>query len=66
VLCGRNLAISTLLDASQKMAFESEVVVIAVLLYYSKSKYVKRGIDAVPIKFGPLLAKFWMQVTLHL
>jgi len=50
----------------QKIAFENELVVVILLYYYSKSKYVKRGIDVVPLKFGPILPVFWMQVALHL
>jgi len=30
-----------------------------------KSKYVKRGIDVVPVKFAPMLHVPWMQVAIQ-
>jgi len=46
-----------------KVAFQNEPFLR--LLYCSKSKYVKRGIDVVPVKFGPNLPLLFMQVTLR-
>jgi len=34
-----------------------------VIEFNSKSKYVKRGIDVVPVKFGPVLPTFLMQAA---
>jgi len=48
-------------DVLEQSCYHTEVQ--RVLEFNSKSRYVKRGIDVVPLKFGPGLPAFWMQAA---